>query len=72
MSRDTYLMALSLGRHGPDVEALIMAAMRAGNEPARHALEATFPGIWAELQARMLTVGGVLSTDNQPLGETHE
>jgi hypothetical protein len=62
-----YRASIALGKGDPSFYGLIMAAMRKADTRNAELLRRAFPEVWADLQARYLSPGGVLDTDPAPL-----
>tara|TARA_R110002126_G_scaffold81426_1_gene200667 strand:- start:5562 stop:5759 length:198 start_codon:yes stop_codon:yes gene_type:complete len=58
MSRHEYVRSQALSKES--FYALLMAAMRKADSANAEKLDAAFPGVWAELQARYNAPGGLL------------
>mgnify|MGYP005725382437 CR=1 FL=1 len=52
MSRNDFILALTLFAKEIPLRSLIMAAMLVAKEPALTTLKSTFPEIWKELEMR--------------------
>lgn len=58
-----YRASLELSRTDPPFYGLVMAAMRKADTTNAAILRRSFPDVWADLQARYESPGGVLPTD---------
>lgn len=64
MSFEDYQVSRDLTAQGPPFAALIMAAMRKADTTNAAKLEAAWPTIWDELEARYNAPGGVLAGES--------
>jgi len=63
MSRYSYEMSRQILADDPPFYALIMAAMRKADTPNLARLQAAFPEVWAELDERYWTPGGLVAAE---------
>lgn len=66
MSKHEYDKSREVAAVDAPFNALIMAAMRQADSTNAGILQAIYPAVWDELQARYNAPGGILDTDPQP------
>lgn len=66
MSQHEYLVSRDIAKLDYPFYALVMAAMRQADSRNAIGLRSAFPAVWAELQARYETPGGILPDDGSP------
>ncbi|RMD99244.1 MAG: hypothetical protein D6814_05940 [Calditrichaeota bacterium] len=67
MSRQDFILALTLYAKDLPFESLIMAAMlQTEDEAIKKKLKKAFPKLWEELEARSQAPGGRLDSDDLP------
>lgn len=65
MSHHEYAVSCTIYAKEPPFYALVMAAMRQADDVNLEKLISAWPGVWAELQERYNSPGGLLPGDDE-------